>query len=93
MYIVIFKATVATLDDQYARMAKALKQLAFSEYGCLDFVAVTEGNQEIAISYWQSLQDIRQWKNDPLHRAAQALGKDKWYSEFNVEICETIDSR
>lgn len=93
MYVVIFKATVVTLDDQYTRMAQALKQLAFSEYGCLDFVAVTEGNQEIAISYWQSLQDIREWKNDPLHRAAQALGKDKWYSEFSVEICETIDNR
>ena len=92
MYAVIFKATVADLDDEYFRMAERLKELAFKKYGCQDFVSVTEANEEIAISYWETEQQIRDWKNDPEHRHAQAKGKQKWYKSFSVEICEVIRS-
>ena len=93
MYVVIFKATVAELDEEYSSMAQQLHQLAFSKYGCVDFKAVTEGDQEIALSYWPSLQHIRDWKNDPVHRQAQAAGHDRWYSSYSVEVCELIRSR
>lgn len=90
MFAVIFKATVAEFDGEYYQTADALKELAFEKYGCLDFTSVTEGNQEIAISYWQTEQHIRDWKNDPQHRLAQARGREKWYQSFSVEICEVI---
>jgi len=90
MYAVIFKATVAEFDDEYFHMAERLKDLAFKKYGCQDFVSVTEGDEEIAISYWETRQQIRDWKNDPEHRLAQARGRDKWYKSFSVEICEVI---
>lgn len=93
MYAVIFKARVAELDDQYYQMAEKLKQLAFKKYGCQDFVSVTEGDEEIAVSYWNTRQSIRDWKNDPEHRLAQAMGRDKWYKSFSVEICEIIKAR
>jgi heme-degrading monooxygenase HmoA len=88
MYAVIFRATVAQLDNEYFRMGEKMKNLAFSKYGCLDFVSVTEGNEEIAISYWENEQQIRDWKNDPEHRIAQQAGRDKWYQSYSVEICE-----
>lgn len=93
MYAVIFKASVAEPDEDYSRMAQRLKELAFEKYGCLDFVSVTEGNKEIAISYWETEQHILEWKNDPEHRKAQRLGQDKWYRSFSIEICEVIKTR
>jgi heme-degrading monooxygenase HmoA len=93
MYAVIFKATFAEFDEEYVRMAARLKDLAFKKYGCQDFVSVTEGDEEIAISYWQTKQQIRDWKNDPEHRLAQARGKEKWYKSFCVEICEIVRTR
>ena len=48
MYVVIFKAKVAELDDEYFQMTERLKDLAFKKYGCQDFVSVTEDDQEIA---------------------------------------------
>jgi len=93
MYAVIFKATVAELDDDYSLMAEKLRVLAFEKYGCQDFVSVSEGPEEIAISYWETEQQIRNWKNDPLHRLAQARGRDKWYKSFSIEICEVIRKR
>ena len=93
MYAVIFKAKIAEFDDEYFRMAERLKELAFSKYGCINFVSATEGDEEIAISYWTSQEQIRDWKNDPEHRLAQAKGRAKWYKSVSVEICEIIKSR
>ena len=92
MFAVIFKATFAEFDDEYFRTAERLKDLAFKKYGCVDFVSVTEGNEEIAVSYWHSLQQIRDWKNDPEHRQAQNMGRNKWYESYKVDICEVVKS-
>jgi len=90
MLAVIFKATIAEFDSEYFSTAQRLKDLAFDKYGCRDFVSVTEGDQEIAISYWDSEQHIRDWKNDPEHRYAQKQGRNKWYKSFSVAVCEVI---
>ena len=90
MFAVIFKAKVAELDDEYRQLAQRLKTLAFERYGCRDFVSVTEGDQEIAISYWETEQQIRDWKNDPEHRFAQARGREKWYRSWSIDVCEVI---
>ena len=90
MYAVIFRATIAEFDEEYLRLSKRLYDLAFEKYGCQDFVSVTEGDEEIVISYWKTEQQIRDWKNDPEHRLAKTRARDKWYKSFSVEICEII---
>ncbi|USD64027.1 antibiotic biosynthesis monooxygenase [Vibrio sp. SCSIO 43136] len=88
MYAVIFRATVAKLDEEYATQAAALRQTALTEYGCLEFVSVAEGEQEIAISYWPSEEAIKQWRSDPQHKIAQSNGKNRWYRDYKVEVVE-----
>jgi heme-degrading monooxygenase HmoA len=88
MYAVIFRATVGDLDQEYAEAMERMKKLAFEEYGCLDFVAFTEGNGRIAISYWNSEEDIRNWKNNSEHLSAQKQGAEKWYQSYTVQVAE-----
>jgi heme-degrading monooxygenase HmoA len=86
MYAVIFKATLNCVDNHYETTATRLRELAKQQYNCIDFFAVSDSKRELAISYWSSLDDINKWKNNPEHRAAQALGKEKWYQHYQVEI-------
>jgi len=51
MYAVIFRATINKLDEAYSRTATRMRELAMKEYGCSEFISVTEGKQEISISY------------------------------------------
>ncbi|MCW8857551.1 MAG: antibiotic biosynthesis monooxygenase [Kangiella sp.] len=88
MYVVIFKAKVRQFDEQYSEMADRMRELALTEFGCLEFNAVTEGDQEIALSYWPSEEHIKAWKQHPEHLAAQQLGKQHWYESYSVEIAE-----
>jgi heme-degrading monooxygenase HmoA len=69
-------------------MVAEMRDLAFSRYGCRDFVSVTEGNREIAISYWDDEAAIRAWKNDPDHALAQQRGRDGWYAGYTVQVVE-----
>lgn len=71
-------------------MASQLRDLALSEYGCTEFTACTEGENEMAISYWPDLESISAWKQDPLHQQAQQLGKERWYNTYQVEIVEIL---
>lgn len=90
MYAVIFKATVKELDDEYSTMAERMRDLAMNQYGCTEFTVCTEGSREIAISYWPSMAHIRAWHQNPEHRKAQALGKEKWYASYRVQVTKLI---
>ena len=92
MYAVIFKAKFDALDEEYFKVSEALRNLAIEKYGCKDFVSCSEGDSEIAISYWESEDQIKAWKSDPEHRKAQALGKSKWYKSYQVEVVEILRS-
>ena len=88
MYAVIFRAEIAHLDKEYGQTAKRLRDLALTRYGCSEFVSVTEGDKEIAISYWDSEDQIRAWKKDADHLVAQEFGMTKWYKSYRVQVVE-----
>jgi len=90
MYAVIFKAKEKQLDSEYSKMAQKMRELAFSKYNCKDFVAVSKDGLEIAISYWESLEDIKRFKADSQHLVAQELGQSKWYDGYKIEIVEIL---
>jgi heme-degrading monooxygenase HmoA len=86
MYVVIFRATIRHLDSEYAAVAARMRELALTEFGCLEFQAITEGNAEVALSYWPDQASIRAWKSHPEHVLAQQQGKQKWYDAYTVQI-------
>jgi heme-degrading monooxygenase HmoA len=90
MFVVIFRAKVAELDAAYSEMAARMRELALKEFGCLDFQAVTEGVNEIALSYWPDEQSIRAWKAHTEHLVAQRLGQERWYASYEVQIAQVM---
>ncbi|WP_353144175.1 antibiotic biosynthesis monooxygenase family protein [Acinetobacter pragensis] len=87
-YVVIFKAKIKQFDEHYAQTAQLMREKALTEFHCQHFEALCENNQEIALSYWNQLEDIQAWHADAEHIAAQQLGKTQWYAHFSVEVCE-----
>ncbi len=88
MFVVIFRARARDLDAEYSAMAAQMRQLALTQFGCLDFTAVTEGDQEVALSYWPDEASIRAWKQHTDHLIAQQLGRERWYTSYTVEVAE-----
>ena len=90
MYAVIFRAEIKDLDEEYVEAAEQMRALALRSYDCIEFTSVTEGAQEIAISYWETEEQIRKWKEDPKHLAVQERGRSRWYKSYKVQVVEIV---
>lgn len=88
MYVVIFRAKVRTLDAEYVTVATRMRDLALTQFNCIEFVPATVGDQEIALSYWHNETDIKAWKQHSDHVLAQELGRARWYDSYSVQIAE-----
>ncbi len=86
MFVVIFRAKVRVLDEEYSKVANRMRELALSQFGCLEFHAVTEGRDEVALSYWPSEEAIKAWKSHPEHVLAQRIGRERWYESYSVQV-------
>jgi heme-degrading monooxygenase HmoA len=86
MFVVIFRARIRDYDAAYADMAARMRELALAEFGCLEFHALSEGREEIALSYWPSEESIRAWKAHPEHVLAQQAGRERWYETYSVQV-------
>ena len=86
-YAVIFTSTRTEGEQGYADMSQRMVELAQQQPGYLGHESARDGIG-ITVSYWQSLEDIRNWKMNTEHLLAQQYGKEKWYSAYKVRICK-----
>lgn len=45
-------------------------------------------SNEISVSYRETMEDIRTWSMNEHHSIAIKAGKERWYDNFTVRICE-----
>lgn len=84
-YAVIFTSFRTEGDHGYGAMADRMLALAAQQEGFLGIESAREG-LGITVSYWDSLEAIRNWKRHSEHQEAQQLGHSTWYSAFRVRI-------
>lgn len=85
-YAVIFSSLRTEGDNGYGDMSERMVELAAGQPG---FLGIESARNElgITVSYWESLESIRNWKAHAEHRIAQMTGREKWYSTYKVRIC------
>ena len=86
-YAVIFTSHRTEGDNGYGEMAERMAELAAQQPGYLGMESAREG-LGITVSYWESLEAIRNWKQNAEHQEAQRLGHRQWYSSFRVRIAK-----
>ena len=84
-YAVIFTNLRTEIDEGYGEMAEEMVRLAELQPGYLGHESVRNG-LGITISYWQSLEAIKNWKAHTDHLVAQKYGREKWYAAFKTRI-------
>ena len=85
-YAVIFTSVRKEGDDGYGNMAARMEELAKQQPGYLGFESARE-DIGITVSYWQSLDAIKNWKQNAEHLFAQQYGREKWYKAYTTRIC------
>lgn len=86
-YAVIFTAQRQGADDGYAAMAGAMADLAARQPGYLGIESTrNEAGLGITVAYFASEAAIVAWKQNAEHLVAQRLGKEKWYSHYELRV-------
>jgi len=90
---VIFTST-RTADDAegYAAMASRMEELAAAQAGFVGVHSVRDpdSGEGITVSYWRDEAAARAWRAVSEHATAQALGRDRWYSRYEVVVAEVM---
>jgi heme-degrading monooxygenase HmoA len=86
-YAVIFTSTLTSNIEGYNEMSKKMEALAKKQGGFLGIDSAREG-VGITVSYWESLEAIKTWKQNSEHLLAQQKGKEQLYSWYNTKICK-----
>jgi len=85
-YAVIFTSIKSDDSAGYDEMADLMNKLVLQQPG---FLGLESARNEIGItvSYWSSLDAIKEWKANYEHLIAQKLGREKWYKTYKIRIC------
>ena len=86
-FAVIFTSTLTSNTEGYNEMSKKMEALAKKQGGFLGIDSAREG-VGITVSYWESLEAIKTWKQNSEHLLAQQKGKEQLYSWYNTKICK-----
>lgn len=87
----IFTSARTDVADGYGDMARRMVELAHDQPGFLGVESTREARDDgplgITVSYWASLDAIRNWKQHAEHALAQQTGRRQWYETYRVRIC------
>jgi len=86
-YAVVFTSIRTEGDFEYAEMSDKMIDLAEKQAG---FLGVESARNElgITVSYWESMEAIKNWKLHTEHTEAREKGRSRWYKAFKVRICK-----
>ncbi|MFP5115353.1 antibiotic biosynthesis monooxygenase family protein [Bacillaceae bacterium C204] len=86
-YAVIFASVRTEGDRGYGIMSDKMVELASQQKGFLGVESARDDQLGITVSYWESLESIKVWKENSAHKVAQEKGKADWYKNFSLRVC------
>lgn len=73
--------------EEYDRAAVDMVELARKQPGFLGIESARDGSGfGITVSYWDSLEAIRRWGENPEHRLVQARGREAFYDRYSIRV-------
>ena len=92
MIAVIFEVEPAENQaDTYLELAAELRPLLDNIEGFISierFTSLANPTKFLSLSFWESEESIRQWRNLELHRSAQTKGRSGIFDNYRLRITE-----
>ena len=95
MVVVVFRSRLRPeAGEEYLRTAQRMEELAARQTGFRSFKGFTaDDGERVAIAEFDSAGDAAAWGENPEHREAQRRGRELFYSEYRLQICEVLRDR
>jgi heme-degrading monooxygenase HmoA len=82
------------VTNGYGELAARMEARARTMPGFIDFTTFTAPDGErVSVIVFDTIAHQHAWRDDPEHRVAQQRGRDIFYSEYSISVCQEIDRR
>jgi heme-degrading monooxygenase HmoA len=92
MIVTVFRARLRPgVRDEYVALVARMNELARTMPGYISHKGFfADDGERVTIVEFEAEEGMRAWRTNPEHRAAQKLAREKYYSEYHIQVC-TLD--
>jgi heme-degrading monooxygenase HmoA len=78
----------------YGELALRMEARAREMPGFLDFKTfVAPDGERVSVIVFDTIAHQHAWREDPEHRIAQQRGRDAYYAEYSISVCQELGRR
>ena len=91
MVVVVFKSRVRPENAQaYYALSDKMEAIARSMPGFVSIKGYSaEDGEHVSIHEWKTVEQLRAWREHPEHKRTQQLGRDQFYGEYTLYVCDS----
>ncbi len=92
MILTIFRSRLRDSGrDEYMALALKMSELARGMPGYLSHkVFVAEDGERVTVVEFADMESQRAWSTHVEHAAAKKTGRQRFYSEYSIQVCELL---
>lgn len=94
MYAVIFEVTPTTEGkNDYLKIAAELRTFLTDQEGFISierFQSMNDSEKVLSLSFWESEDSIKKWRNIIEHREGQKKGKNSLFSSYRIRVAKVL---
>jgi heme-degrading monooxygenase HmoA len=92
MIVTVFRSRLRPgIRDEYVGLVERMTEIAHTMPGYISHKGFfADDGERVTIVEFEHEQGMRAWRTNPEHRAAQKLAREKYYTEYSVQVC-TLD--
>jgi len=92
MIVTVFRSRLRPeLEDEYAALVDRMEKIARTMPGYISHKGFfADDGERVTIVEFENEEGLRAWRTNPEHLAAQRLARQKYYSEYHIQVC-TLD--
>ncbi len=90
MVVVVFKSRVRPdRMKEYLALADEMAKIARAMPGFISYKGYfADDGERVSIHEWETPEQLRAWREHPQHRRTQQLGRDEFYEEYTLYVCD-----
>ena len=90
MIVTVFRSRLKPgLREEYVALVARMNELARTMPGYISHKGFfADDGERVTIVEFEHEEGMRAWRTHPEHVAAQKLGREKYYSDYSIQICE-----
>ena len=92
MIVTVFRSRLRPgVRDEYVALVDRMAALAETMPGYISHKGFfADDGERVTIVEFEHEDGMRAWRTNPEHRAAQKLAREKYYTEYHIQVC-TLD--